>query len=207
MKESKADEIQTTAGEVRVHMSTIARLSLAQYDRMIESGVFDEERDRRIELIHGELREMNPIGLTHEDAVDSLVDWSIECDVRGRARLRIQASIGIPALDSAPQSDVVWAAKRSYRKLRPQGDNILLLIEVAESSLAYDRGEKAELYASGGIQDYWLVNLIDQQVEVLRKPEGGQYHDLAVFSPGQEVRPLKFPELALPVSRLFSDES
>ena len=188
-------------------MSTTARLSLTQFDRMIESGVFDEEPDRRIELIHGELREMNPIGLTHEDAVDVLVDWTMACNIHDRIRLRVQQSIGIPPRESVPQPDVVWAVKKRYTKSRPTGDDVLLVIEVAETSLAYDRGTKASLYATAGIQDYWVVNLVNQCVEVFRQPESGRYRDVATFSTGQEVRPLKFPDLALPVALLFVEPS
>lgn len=174
-------------------MSTAVRLSLAQYDRMIESGVFDEDPDRRIELINGELREMNPIGLTHDETVTLLTDWTIACNIHDRIRLRVQQSIGISLRKSAPQPDVVWVAKKSYKKSRPMGDDILLVIEVAESSLSFDRGEKAQLYAAAGLADYWIVNLVDCCIEVYRQPELGTYRDVTKFSVGQEVRPVRFP--------------
>lgn len=84
-------------------ISTIARLTIDEYDRMINSGVFE---NRRIELIHGELREMSPIGVPHEYAVDELNEWSIQNVPLDRVRVRIQHSIGLPELNSVPQPDV-----------------------------------------------------------------------------------------------------
>jgi Uma2 family endonuclease len=184
-------------------MSTIARLTLAEFDRMIEQQVFDPARERRIELIYGELREMNPPGATHEEVVDLLTRWSFDNVSRKKVRVRIQNSVGIEALDSVPLPDVVWVKERSYRKRRPQPDDVYLLIEVSESSLADDRREKAELYASAGIADYWIVNLRDSCLEVYRKPTEGEYRDKRSYEMGESVSPLAFPRLSLEVSSLF----
>ena len=126
-------------------MSTVARLTLGEFDRMVENGVF--KPGRRVELIKGELREMVPIGPTHEEAVDILTEWSLDNAPRDQVRVRIQNSIGIPDLQSVPEPDVVWVARKSYREARPSADQVYLLIEVAHSSLAYDRGEKSDAYA------------------------------------------------------------
>jgi Uma2 family endonuclease len=139
-------------GEVVV--STIARLSLAEYDRMIACGLFDGKNRRRIELIHGELREMNLIGPTHEEVVDRLNRWSIKHLPEDRVRVRVQNSIGLPALQSAPEPDIAWVVERDYSRGRPTAADVLLGIEVAESSLKNDIGEKADLYAAAGIADY-----------------------------------------------------
>ena len=185
-------------------MSTIARLTLAQYDRMIESGVFEIGKRQRIELIEGELREMTPIGPEHEEAVTYLMTWSIKALSEAQARVRIQHSVGLPELDSVPEPDVAWARPRSYRKGRTQPKDILLIIEVAATSLAYDRGEKAALYAAAGIRDYWIVNIADACVEVFRQPQRGNYLELTTYSPGQELSPLEFPEIKLVVAELFA---
>jgi Uma2 family endonuclease len=81
----------------------------------------------------------------------------------------------------------------------------VLLIEVADRSLAYDRGEKAELYAEAGIADYWIVNVPGRTVEVLRGPRDGQYTGRQVFGLGMEVRPLACPEAVLNVAELFAE--
>lgn len=186
-------------------MSTIARFSLAEYDRMIAADVFDERRQRRVELIRGEVRDMLPIGPPHESAVDFLTRWSASVTPADRVRIRVQNSVGLPPLDSAPEPDVAWVKERKgYGRSRPRSNDVLLIIEVAESSLDYDRGEKAELYAAARTQDYWVVNLIDDCVDVFREPRRGRYRNLHTFVAGQQVHPLALPKAVLSVSDLFA---
>ncbi len=184
-------------------MSTIARFSLDEYDRLIESGALDK---RRLELIRGEIREMSPTGPDHEDAVDQLTDWSTSQEIKQKFRIRVQNSIGLPGLETAPEPDLVWAAPRRYRRVRggrPTAADIFLIIEVSESSLDYDRGEKLELYAQAGIADYWIVNLIDRYIEVYREPEGNGYRSVQTFRGEEDVRPLAMPEVSLRPSLLW----
>jgi Uma2 family endonuclease len=183
-------------------MSTIARFTLEQYDRLVRTGALDA---RRLELIGGEIREMAPIGPLHESVVDQLNDWSTSERVKRKVRVRIQNSIGLPGLDTAPQPDVVWAAPRSYQRGRPSAADVLLLIQVAETSLDYDRGEKRELYASARIGDYWIVNLFDRSIEVYRRPEAGRYLDVQVYRDDAEVRPLAVPEVSLRPATLWEE--
>jgi Uma2 family endonuclease len=81
----------------------------------------------------------------------------------------------------------------------------LLVVEVSDSSLAKDRGLKAGLYASAGLTDYWIVNIPERTIEIRRDPEGGAYRSLVVLKAGDEARPLAFPNVVLPVTRLFPD--
>ncbi|HVA45255.1 MAG TPA: Uma2 family endonuclease [Pirellulales bacterium] len=186
-------------------MSTIARFSLQEYDRLIASGVFDFPQRRHVELIRGELREMTPPGPSHEDAVDFLTKWSVLSTAGEKVRIRVQNSIGIAPLASAPEPDIAWVReKKGYKKARPAKGDVLLLIEVSDSSLDDDRGTKAKLYATAGIKDYWIVNLQDHCVEVRRDPWRGRYRALQTFTAGEEVRPLVLPKIALSVSELFS---
>jgi Uma2 family endonuclease len=185
-------------------MSTIVRLSLADYDRMIQCGVFDGENRRRIELINGELREMNPIGATHEEVVDRLTRWCIKHVPEDRVRVRVQNSIGLPALESAPQPDIAWVTQRDYSRGRPTAADVLLIIEVAESSLKSDTGEKADLYAAAGVADYWVVNLPDRSIEVRRDPANGRYRTLRTYTGDEELRPLSVPEIALRPAMLWA---
>jgi Uma2 family endonuclease len=190
-------------------MATISRLTLGQYDRMIAAGVFaprPDGRRQRIELIEGELRDMSPIGPVHEDFVDQLAAWSMKQLANKKVRVRIQNSIGIPALDTAPEPDLVWVPERSYASGRPTPKDVLLIIEVADSSLDYDTGEKAEIYATAGIADYWVVNIPDECVHIYRNPERGRYRPMTTVSPDSEVRPLAFPDIVLPVTLLFGDK-
>lgn len=184
-------------------MSTTARLSLAEYDRMIERGVFDQDKRRRIEFIQGEIREMNPIGSSHEVIVDRLAEWSFRNLPKGRAWIRVQNSIGLSGLASAPEPDVAWVARRDYSEGRPTEEDVLLVIEVAESSLEYDCGEKADLYASAGIADYWVVNLPERCIEVRRDPAGGRYRTLKTYAGDEEIRPLLAEDVVLKPSALW----
>ena len=126
-------------------MSTLAHFTLAQYELMVEAGAFDGKYHQRVEFIRGEIREMTPFGPKHAWAVDWLNAWSFENTSRQEVIIRIQSSARIPNLERAPEPDVLWLAKRDYSSRHPEPADILLLIEVAYSSVAYDIGEKARL--------------------------------------------------------------
>jgi Uma2 family endonuclease len=185
-------------------MSTAIRFTVAEYDRMIEEGVFEDWRDVRLELIYGEIREKMTINPPHEDAVDLLNYWSVDNAPRDQVRVRIRQSLGIPALDSVPEPDVAWMRAGSYHRRRPEPEDVLLLIEVAESSLSDDRGEKADLYAQAGVHDYWIVNVIDLCIEVHRQPRDGKFRERKSYGIGDTISPLAFPSITLEVSRVFS---
>ncbi len=186
-------------------MSTIARLTLEQYDRMIEAGIFDPTKPEHIELIHGELREMTPMGTAHLHGLNVLVnEWVMRLRMPQGVWAQVQGPVAIRNQQSMPEPDMAWIAKQDAAKPRPDANDVYLIIEVAESSLEYDRGEKADLYAAAGIKDYWIVNQLDKHIEVRRNPHAGRYQSVENFGPGAEVRPLAFPELALPVDLLFA---
>lgn len=184
-------------------MSTVAHFTLAQYELMAEAGVFDGKHGQRVELIRGEIREMTPIGIQHGDVVDRLTRWSIENLPAERAWVRIQGTLTVPALESAPEPDVLWLVPKDYSQGHPGPEDVLLLIEVAESSLAEDTGEKAQLYAEAGIADYWVVNLVDNCVEVFRDPQPSGYTSRQTRRSDEEIRPLALPDVALKPSALF----
>jgi Uma2 family endonuclease len=183
-------------------MSTAMRFTVDEYDRMIEQGVFETRPECRLELVYGEVRETTPANPPHEDVVDLLDDWSHDRTDRTQVRVRTQNSIGISELDCVPLPDIAWVRRQSYRSARPTPADVLL-IEVSETSLRYDRGEKAELYATAGITDYWIVNLKDNCIEVYRNPRDGEYREKRTYEIGQSVSPLAFPEIELPVADLF----
>jgi Uma2 family endonuclease len=185
-------------------LSTIAHLSLAEYDRIVDSGLFDGKNQRRIELIHGELRELTPIGPAHEDVVDRLTEWSYEHVPMDRVRIRTQHSIGLRTSQSVPQPDIAWVAQRDYSLGRPTAADVFLMVEVAEGNFSYDRGEKADLYAAAGIADYWVVNLPEQSIEVRRDPANGRYRTLRTYTGDEELRPLSVPEIVLRPAALWA---
>ena len=186
-------------------MGTIARLTLDEYDRMIANGVF--ERDRRIELIYGELRERSAIRDRHRDAVNAMTnDWvaaQSTADLRAKVTVQIQGPIRLPEQASAPRPDMSWIAKSAAGTDSCDADQVFLVIEVADSSLDEDRGVKAQLYAEAEIPDYWIVNLVDGCVEVHRSPHAGHYQSLTTHFRGEEIRPLLFPDYPLDLGLLF----
>ncbi len=178
-------------------MSTITHLTIAEYDRMIAAGAFEPREDNRLELIYGELREMTPIGSEHEVILDYLTEWSFSELPKRRVWVRVQNSIGIPALDSAPEPDLAWVVRRDYRRGRPTAEDVLLVVEVSESTLRLDLGAKAELYAAAGISDYWVVDVADHSIVVHRDPADSRYRDVRTYRESDELRPLHMPEVRL----------
>lgn len=185
-------------------MSAIATFTVAEFDHMIDHGVFDFGRPRRVELIRGVLRETEHPATEHYEAtIDALNEWSMDNAPRDEVRVRIQNTLGIPELESVTVPDVAWVKRRNYVRLRPRAQDVLLLVEVSDSSIRYDRNEKGTLYASIGIEDYWIVNIPKRCVEVYRQPAADGYDEKATFQIGDTLTPLKFPHLALPVELLF----
>lgn len=184
-------------------MSSVAHFSLAQYETMVESGAFDGEHHQRVEFIRGEVREMTPIGIRHGAVVDRLNRWSVELLSSDQADVRIQGTLKASALQSAPEPDVLWLVPKNYFQGHPEPEDVLLLIEVSESSLGYDTGEKAQLYAEAGIAEYWVVNLVENSIEVFRTPQPSGYQSHEIRRADDEVRPLAFPDVLLKPSVLF----
>lgn len=184
-------------------MSTGLRIQIAEYDRLVERGFFAELGDKRIELIHGELREMNPAGPSHEHIVGVLTDWYSDVAPRKRVALRVQMSVGISPLESVPEPDIAWVRRQNYSRRRAQAEDVALLIEVADSSLSYDCGEKAALYAQAGIRDYWVVSIPEACVHVFRDPHGDEYRQRTRYGIDGRVSPLTFSNIELQVGPLF----
>jgi Uma2 family endonuclease len=188
------------------------KFTIGQYDLMIEAGVFARPpaggeplaEPPRVELIEGEIVMMSPIGSRHEEIVDRLNEWSTEEAPRSVARIRIQQSLGIPGRQSVPQPDVAWVKPRDYAARRPEAADALLVIEVAETSLQYDLGEKAAVYAAGGVSDYWVVDAAAEIVHVLRHPGPVAYAEHRVAGRGESIAPLARPEAVLAIESLFA---
>lgn len=173
-------------------------LTVEKYHRMIESGVFAE--DDRVELIEGEMFERAPIGSRHAACVDALN----RIFVRGSGDevvVRVQNPVQLGDL-SEPEPDVVVARAKAggYRDRHPKADEILLLVEVSDSSHRYEEAVKLPLYARHGVREVWRIDLEAETVTVHRGPEGESYGSATTARPGDLVAPEALPELRVSVS-------
>lgn len=182
-------------------MSTIAKLRGSDFDSMVERGAFDSLEPMKIELIYGELRFMNLAGPVHEGEIEFLTNWSYEHTDRNSISIRVQS--GFNCGDHRPEPDLVWARKLLSRRIRPTQADILLLIEVSDSSLKQDLGEKADLYAEHGVLEYWVIDVSGEQVHVHRNPTAGRYLSIDVFNKPTSIHPHCEPNAKLCLTMLF----
>lgn len=189
---------------------TAKRFSIAEYHRLGELGFF--EPDDRIELIRGEII-LKAAKSTFHSVCNSLLLGELYPLLRKRAIVRGQEPI-ILTDDSEPEPDVVIARNRSdnYLSSHPEPADILLVIEVSDSTLKYDRRTKLSLYAESEISDYWIFNLVDIQLEMHSEPyqkqRGGfDYRVKRVVLPNEVVVIPGFPDLSLDLSAVFPAQS
>jgi len=185
-------------------MSIGLRLTPQEYDRMIAKGAFDGI-NKRIELIRGELRQMSPAGPVHEDYINFLNRWSTEVTTVTDCVVSVQNSIDLD--DSRPEPDVAWLKPGRYASRRPSADDVLLLIEVADSSLPGDLSEKANLYAEFGVAEYWVVDVRGQCIHVFAEPdpksEEAAFTKRSTVARSESISPRCKPNAVLELSELF----
>jgi Uma2 family endonuclease len=176
------------------------RFDVDEYHRMIDAGILTE--DDRVELIDGEIVEMTPIGSRHAACVDAL-NRALVLGLGESAWVRIQNPVTITP-HSEPEPDVVVARARSegYSNAHPEPDDVLLLIEIGDSSASFDREVKLPLYARAGIREIWLVNLTRCAIEVHREP-GAEGYARCERVTGGALSPLAFPDLVLPLETIL----
>lgn len=163
-------------------------VTLEEYERMCVAGVFEAEA--RIELIRGKIVDMTPIGPGHEASVARLHFFFFK-QLGDVALVWPQGNaIRLPESNSRPQPDLTILRWRDdfYKGKRPTAEDVIVLIEVSESSLKYDRGSKRELYAEAGIAEYWVVNLAGGVVEVYTEPNEGEYKSVKAFKRGEMLQ-------------------
>ena len=177
-------------------------LTAAEFDRMVAEGSFDCLGPKKVELLDGEICIMNPAGPIHDDFTDYLTEWSYANGAPDHHRVRVQC--GIACDDNRPEPDVAWLKPGRYGKVRPQASDILLLIEIADSSLAADLKRKRRIYATGGITEYWIMDIPQRQVHVMNRPAGEDYQDYQIIQPPQPLAPTIRPEANLDLQDLFS---
>jgi len=184
---------------------TLRRWKRAEYEHLVGLGVFNREP---IELIGGQLVVAEPQYPYHADGI-SAVDYTLRAMLPPGWIVRLQAPISLDD-ESEPEPDVAVVAGRpgDYRHAHPARP--VLMVEVADSSLAYDRVDKGSLYARAAIIDYWIVNLVDRVLEVHRDPApdpaapyGWHYRSVTALAAPATIAPLAFPAAELAVADLI----
>lgn len=177
------------------------RISVVQYEQMIRCGVFTE--NDRVELIRGFLVDKMPIGPLHSACLTRL-NKALQEHLGGRAVIRTQDPVVLP--DSEPEPDISLAEPRVdyYASGHPQATELFAVVEVSDSTLDFDRDEKLPMYADGAIPEYWIVNLIDRQIEVYRQPQrSGTYASRIIAIAGDEIELLAFPGVRFAVADIL----
>ena len=179
------------------------RLTSAIFHEMVDKGILNE--DDRLELIEGELVTMSPIGPEHMGVANQIAQILIR-QLEQRAIVSIQGPIALDEF-SEPQPDLALLVQRDdfYKHSLPRPADVALVIEVADSSLAYDRAIKMPLYARAGVPEAWIVNLIDRWIEVYRGPSTAGYTTLLKILSGKSIAPQAFDDVVVVVDDLLSN--
>jgi Uma2 family endonuclease len=179
------------------------RFTRAEYHRMVEVGIL--HHDERLELICGDIVKKLTQGRRHRAFVDNL-NQMLVMRLGGLAIVSVQMPI-VLSDDTEPEPDVQILRRRPvpYKEREADATDVLLLIEVAESSLAYDRSTKLKLYAAAGIPEYWVVDCVAESIEVHRGPGPDGYRDLVrVAGADAVVEPQAFPGAMLALREIFA---
>jgi Uma2 family endonuclease len=177
------------------------RFTVDEYYRMAETGVLAP--DARVELLDGEIIDMAPIGPFHGGTVNSLIRL-LGSPAKGRWLVVVQNPVRLgPRSEPQPDFLLVKPVDDDYQSRHPIPEDVFLLIEVAESSLSYDRNRKIPAYGRAGIREVWIVNLLEKAIEVFREPHFTGYGSIRKFAAGDKVHIEAFPDVGVEVSDLL----
>ena len=178
------------------------RFTVDEYHRMAEAGILHE--GDRVELIDGEVYEMAPIGSRHAACVRRLNELFGE-RLRRTAIVAVQDPVRL-SQTSEPQPDIALLRRREdrYAAAHPGPEDIFLIVEVGDSSAAWDRERKVPAYASAGVPEVWLVDLEVGVLEAYRHPQRGAYAEVERHGHDGTVSPAAFPEVSVLVADLLA---
>ena len=190
-------------GEMAAEFEIVRRrFTVDDYHTMVEAGVLTE--DDRVELIDGEIVEMSPIGSRHVACVGGLDDILHERIPRGSAVINVQSPIRLGEYrEPQPDLSVLLPRPDRYADELPVAEDVLLVIEVSDTTLRYDRGVKLPMYAQAGIPESWLVDLPGGRIERHSEPVGGEYRQVRVARRGERIGSTVLPSLTLDVDAVL----
>jgi Uma2 family endonuclease len=177
------------------------KFSVVDYHQMIDAGILSE--DDRVELTDGEIRQMSAVDAIHASTVKRL-SRTINDRVGKELIIGVQDPIQLGDYNE-PEPDLSVLRWRDdfYEQQHPTVDDVLLVIEVAHTTLAYDRKEKLPRYAAAGVAEFWLIDIVHRVVEQYAQPVNGRYAVQRILPRGALVQATSIPELSLPVDRIF----
>ncbi|WP_024545544.1 Uma2 family endonuclease [Picosynechococcus sp. NKBG15041c] len=180
-------------------MKTLTKWTVAEYHAMVDKGILDH---KRVELLQGELVEITPESPIHCYTMSHGNDY-FQSLVKDRAV--IYEGHPITLSQSEPEPDLVLAKlpKEQYRTKHPFAADILLLIEVSNSTLNYDLHDKKDVYEQEGIQEYWVIDIPNQRLHVFKDLIDDKYHSLIIHTDGT-ISPHAFPDVEIEVKKLFA---
>lgn len=181
-----------------VHL-TQRRFTVDEYEQMVEVGILGP--DDHVELIEGAIVEMPPIGPLHADVVRWLSIFFVRT-LEDRAVVSVQSPVRLPT-SSEPQPDIALLRPGSYRQRHPEPADILLVVEVADTTVLSDRRYKIPMYARSRVAEAWLVDLTMNVLEVYRGPRTDGYSEQVVVRPGDAVHPQAFSDVAVQISEML----
>jgi len=166
--------------------------TVAEYYKMYEAGIFAP--DERTELIDGEIITMSPMGLPHGSSVMRATDFLVPL-LKGKALVSVQVPVDLDEYNEpVPDLCLLKPSEDYYASRRADPSDVLLVIEISETSLAYDSGRKLRAYARARIGEYWILNLKDQTLLVFRDPANKRYATRLTFHRGDSISVNAFPE-------------
>jgi Uma2 family endonuclease len=180
-------------------MKTLAKWSIEQYHRMVDAGIL---QGRAVELLAGEIVEMSPETPIHYATAKQNAKY-LESLLANKAEVRFNGPITLSDSEPEPDVAIVRLPATVYREHHPGAADIFWLIEVAKTSLKTDLELKASIYATAGIQEYWIVDLTDGRVIVFRQPQAGTYVYQQSLQTGT-IQPLAFPQIEVSVQQLLA---
>jgi Uma2 family endonuclease len=175
--------------------------TVKEYHQMITAGVFNPEE--RTELLEGKILRMAAKNPPHA-ATNLCAANVLNLALAGKALIRIQDPIALsPTSEPEPDIAVVQLDRQFYFDHHPSPDEVFLLVEIADTTLDYDRWQKAPAYARAGILEYWILDVNLYQIYRFYQPEGGKYREEQVLDQGSVVSMVAFPDVRIEVARLF----
>lgn len=188
---------------IAVYAPAAKPISIRLYEQMGEKGLLAP--DDRVQLIEGEILEMPPIGSRHGSVAGRLNKW-LSSVVGDAAIIRSGNPVNL-GKDSQPQPDLMLLKPRrdDYVALHPGPEDVLLLVEVSDTTLAFDQGRKRNLYARFAVSEYWVIDVNSRSITCYSEPARGEFRCAVEYQVRDTISPRAFPQVRIAVKELFVD--